>query len=719
MKKILHLLLFVFALVLFWGSPNSIDVNNQLQFKINNPDKQKTYTHISDKKSLIKKIQTDSKALIKDDFKDIPKISIKGEVKRLIASSENTSTEITILETDNNKFDLYGLKDTKMAESGSTVNVEGYQIDGLFVAETVKTLIPPVREITGQQDVLAITFNWENDPSAAPFTQALITGQIFSNADSANSYYKQASNGEVSINGTVTNVTSSWLTIPFSSGVGCSYYGVGNLLDQWTVAARTAATDAGYNLASYAKFMYIFPYNLSCSWAGLGEVSGDETWYNGNNDRFVYSHELGHNFGAGHSSNLDCGASTIVAYASCTPGATGYEDAYDVMGGNGSWTNVFHMNAAWKNKAGWVPDGKVRTITTSGTYTIDDLESSTMGYHALKIAKPNTSDYYWFEYRQPTGFDINLPTGVTRGLIGRIYTDYFNTPYYNPPVPFDTYLLDMTPANNWSDIALTDGGEFYDSANKIRITQNSHDANSVTFNVNFEDYLIGSYNLGGVFYIENGYKRPIINSSIFNNWGFNWDNVYWAPLSTINTYPTGEPLTQLALYTGSVYLAQEGKLRPINDSDTFNIFKDNWGLGWGDIKKISANTYNLMTKGALITFPRLVTYSYGGSVYFMDDDGKRPIVDVDTFYNWGFAWINIFYTKNNTFLLNYPSPNRLTRLGSNNGSVYVIGSGSKMPVFSAQTFNEHSVYDPLYKWGNIVPISNNALNSLFLGPIIY
>ncbi len=229
---------------------------------------------------------------------------------------------------------------------------------------------------------------------------------------------------------------------------------------------------------------------------------------------------------------------------------------------------------------------------------------------------------------------------------------------------------------------------------------------------------VSTKGLNGYYLIDGGEKRPANKIEINNSWGYpnNYTNL---PLSTINTYPTGEPLTQLALYSGSVYLAQEGKLRPINDSDTFNIFKDNWGLGWGDIKKISTDLFNYYNVGVKIYFPRIVTYSYGGSVFFMDIDGKRPINSIDTFNNFGFIWNNIFYTKNNNFLLNYPSPNRLTRLVSNRGSIYLIENKTKRPISSAQSFINHSTFDPLYRWEDVVPISDYPLSLLQLGEIIY
>jgi hypothetical protein len=231
--------------------------------------------------------------------------------------------------------------------------------------------------------------------------------------------------------------------------------------------------------------------------------------------------------------------------------------------------------------------------------------------------------------------------------------------------------------------------------------------------------LIGSYEMGGVFFIEDGIRRGIASPAVFDNWGFSWDNVTWTPLAEVNAYPQGDNLTLLASHAGGVYLVQNNTFRPIFDGSTFNIFKDNWGLGWGDIKPISDSVFGSRSQGALITFPKLVTYSYGGTVYCMDTDGKRPIQNAPTFEHWGFNWGDIFYTRNNAFLAWYPSPNPLSVLASNNGGVFLISNGTKNPIDSAESFNNHASFDPVYNWNNIFPVSDELLNTLGPGTTIY
>ena len=239
-------------------------------------------------------------------------------------------------------------------------------------------------------------------------------------------------------------------------------------------------------------------------------------------------------------------------------------------------------------------------------------------------------------------------------------------------------------------------------------------SNNVSVLINTAPTLIGSQELGGVFFIEDGKRRGIASTSVFENWGFDWNDVVWAPLSEVNAYPQGDNLTLLALHDGCVHLVQNNVMRPIFDPNTFEIFKVNWGLDWSDVTPVSDGVFNSKTMGDLITFPLLVTYSNGGTVYYMDSDGKRPIQNAPTFEHWftSAAWGDIFYTMNNSFLAGYPSPAPWSVLASNGGGVFIISDTVRHPIPSPEVFNAHAATDPVYNWNNIYPASDNALTTL-------
>lgn len=441
------------------------------------------------KERILSTIKKDPSILKKEKLSDDFVASLPEDLLRLVEKDVKKTGKLTVYMADNKdlgqekyfrfesgkeKYNLYFIEGQEKISSSSEVSLEGVALDNeLVVASgndiTVKSSPKP---LTGAQDPIVIRFNFQNDTST-PWTASDIADEIFLDPDSSDEYFKEVSYNQVSFPGDA-NLVTNWYTVPYNSGVGCDY-NIGGELDDWTTSAMTQATNDGWVLGNYNRYIFIFPDNSSCDWAGLGEVGGTPTmmWSNGSNDDRLFSHELGHNVGVGHASYRDCGTKAINTYSSCT--TSEYGDIYDVMG----YWNRYHFNAAFKQISGWIPAGEITTVASSGTYTLNVLEDGASAKKALKIQKPNTSEYYWLEYRKATGFDSTLGTGVTRGVI--VHT-------YNGVAGDNTYLLDMTPQNGWTDIALSNGASFEDTANDIYVQQISSDATSVEVSV-----ILGSY----------------------------------------------------------------------------------------------------------------------------------------------------------------------------------------------------------------------------------
>ena len=117
---------------------------------------------------------------------------------------------------------------------------------------------------------------------------------------------------------------------------------------------------------------------------------------------------------------------------------------------------------------GWMPPGNIVTVTQSGTYTVAALELSPTQAPApqiLKIAKPDTGEYYYFSYREPVGLDSGLRSAYWNRINVHKYTGSYGAT--------NTYLLQL----------LDDTGVFSDTTNGITVTQVSHASDRATVQI--------------------------------------------------------------------------------------------------------------------------------------------------------------------------------------------------------------------------------------------
>jgi len=332
----------------------------------------------------------------------------------------------------------------------------------------------PVPNTFGPQSTLVILINFQDD-SAQPYTLATAQNMFFS---TVNNFILENSYGQASLTGDVVG----WLTIP-ESITTCN-------MTQIASDAQNAAAASGTNLSQYTRFVYAFPFNSVCGFAGSSYVGGNpsQNWINEDAlDPHIVAHELGHAFGLWHSHQLDCGTSASI----CSAGTViEYGDPLDVMGVPQTATPEY--NAFQRERLGWLNYGgspAIQTVTNTGTYSISPLELGGAGPNALKILKsidPTTGvkTWYYLEARQALGADAFLSSNIyytqneTTGVLFHIGTDgYGNT----------SDVLDMTPvtptASGWLDASLGVGQMFQDSAAGISITTESVDSGSAVVNV--------------------------------------------------------------------------------------------------------------------------------------------------------------------------------------------------------------------------------------------
>ncbi len=336
---------------------------------------------------------------------------------------------------------------------GDGVSVEARAIEILPDPPTAKEADSGI-QISGTTQVLVILIKYA-DTVTAPYTQAQVQGTVFSNTSSVANYYKESSYSKHQLAGVVT----PWLTASFAKPTTCDYSRVSQ-------EAMSLAQAAGYNTASFQKYVYVFPSLPGCGWAGLG--GGSQAWINQAASVLVIGHELGHTFGLGHAGSLDCG--TAVIGSPCT--RSEYGDPYEIMGN----ARAAHFSAVHKGTLGYFGATEVKTHAGgSATYTIAALETPGGATFAVKVPA-SARRTYWLEWRQPIGFDASVAIGSTNGT--RVHLGYPND------YGCDSCILDMTPATTaFTDGALPVGQSYFDAQSNATISVLAQSATALTVQV--------------------------------------------------------------------------------------------------------------------------------------------------------------------------------------------------------------------------------------------
>jgi hypothetical protein len=237
-------------------------------------------------------------------------------------------------------------------------------------------------------------------------------------------FWSEQTGGAVQIGVTASH---GWI----STTAGCS-----DPTALWNEAAVAVGFEPG---PGRHLMLYVSSAATTCSYAlaevGSGASTGGRLYVRDTGASLI-AHELGHNFGLGHSSARQCDGA--VETSSCRTAA--YRDLYDVMGA--SWAQLGSLNAAQAARLGVLPAAQQQALTVrepAATVTLAPLSGST-GTRALRLTDADGVDY-WLEYRTATGRDAwldgpendyRLETGV---LLRRA-----------EGLPDTSVLLDGTPA---------------------------------------------------------------------------------------------------------------------------------------------------------------------------------------------------------------------------------------------------------------------------------
>lgn len=297
----------------------------------------------------------------------------------------------------------------------------------------------------GAQTILVINVTW----GPQPYALDAIRRSVFEEADA---YVREVSFGEAYLTGDST----PWLTIRRFDFCDVT------ALSEMALAAKQAATAAGYDLSRYSRFVFGFPRGAQCRYAGYG--AENHVWMLGTADSRIVQHELGHTFGLIHAWAIACPTCRPVEYA----------DPYDVMG-----RGAGHYNAHEKALAGWLTN--VTTARANGEYLVDQLERKSDLPQAFVVH--TASNDYWFDHREPIGRDaVFAGTKLVEGL-----------EVHASPGPADDgssryqpgNVLVQNPTGNGADVLLP--GESWGEQGVFRLTVLAREGTTVKFRFEWTD----------------------------------------------------------------------------------------------------------------------------------------------------------------------------------------------------------------------------------------
>lgn len=372
--------------------------------------------------------------LITEDFSSSKK-ALSAQTRQMIfidgksyeVVTENINTEIT-----GGIYDVKGTLDVRTNKVYLTsANFLGTLYDGVKEETLDKKLTTSTLGKAKPRKVAVFLFNYQNS-SEKEITPEEIEEMMFGEGKFAK-YFKEASyNRQV-----VTGDVFGWNTIPSNATSLCQAN---------TQNLESAVTSNSVNLNEYTNIFLITmcpgfirngssntsptphiingtTYNKVMTWANIGTQNWDQPSnqmsesMDGehilNNLEHLMIHEFGHALGLLHAHGIQCQG--VISTNNCQSVALGnYFDtmAYDTIG--------LHFNAWSKAKLGWFSGTELRTITQSGIYSINDLESAninspstlTGNTKAYKI-KPSVNSNktpIWIEFRKAIGFDKGIDT---------------------------------------------------------------------------------------------------------------------------------------------------------------------------------------------------------------------------------------------------------------------------------------------------------------------
>ncbi len=170
--------------------------------------------------------------------------------------------------------------------------------------------------------------------------------------------------------------------------------------------------------------------------------------------------------------------------------------------------------------------------------------------------------------------------------------------------------------------------------------------------IKFSNYSLVRSPRGTIYLLVDKNKRAFQSTEAFKKIGYSTEEIQSASWEDINSYKEGKPITTNSAYptgallqdkiTGGVYYVKEGTKAPIIDKSFLNTkFKDKSIIPVepSELKEYETISRVLFDDGELIKSPS------SPAVYLIDNSKKRPFSSGEDFVDLGYKWENIITTS--------------------------------------------------------------------------
>jgi hypothetical protein len=212
--------------------------------------------------------------------------------------------------------------------------------------------------------------------------------------------------------------------------------------------------------------------------------------------------------------------------------------------------------------------------------------------------------------------------------------------------PFPNEITFLSYKNKWSSVLTISKSEF------DRLPRGA----TIEYNTHFRDGILVKSPKGGIYIVENGFKRPFRNEGTYLSYGYSWVDALSISDLEISLIPEGSPLEYnphlrddllLMSRLGGIYRVENGYKRPFPNE---LVFISNH-YSWGGIASISEAELSIIPDGVPMEYnvhyrDGILVRSPAGGIFVIDSGTKRPFPNEETYFSYSYKFTDALLVSN-------------------------------------------------------------------------